>query len=87
MSFISNTQNPRGSLTHRAPRCDQRTHHNPTVCVCVSFLRDPEPAGGAVQMSGAAVGLSHPADAGPAGVLPPQGRDPAGVLPQPGEAG
>ena len=56
-----------------------------SYCVC-ALRRDPEPTGGAVQVSGAAVGGAHPAAAGPAGVLPPQGRDPAGVLAQPGEA-
>lgn len=50
-------------------------------------LRDPQPAGGAVQVLGAAVRVPHPAAAGPAGVLPSQGRDPAGVLAQLGQAG
>lgn len=50
------------------------------------FVRDPQPAGGAVQVLGAAVGLPHPAAAGPAGVLPSQGGDRAGVLAQLGQA-
>lgn len=49
--------------------------------------RDPQPAGGTVQMPGAAVRVPDPAAAGPAGVLPPQSRDRTGVLAQPREAG
>lgn len=49
--------------------------------------RDPQPAGGAVQMPGAAVGVSYPAAAGPAGVLSTQSRDRTGIFPQPGETG
>lgn len=73
----------------------------PTGTCCVSSIniklvpflcallmdRDPQPAGRTVQMLGAAVGVSYPAAAGPAGVLPPQSRDWAGILTQLGQAG
>lgn len=55
----------------------------PLSCAC----RNPNAAGGAVQMPGAAVGVAPAAAAGPARVLPQEGRDRAGVLPEPGEAG
>lgn len=56
---------------------------SPVSCAC----RNPNAAGGAVQMPGAAVGVTPAAAAGPAGVLPQEGGDRAGVLQEPGETG
>lgn len=64
--------------------CVTRNHHFSSA---LPMARDPQPAGGAVQVLGAAVGVPHPAAAGPAGVLPSQGGDRAGVLTQLGQAG
>lgn len=61
--------------------------HNNHLSSALPMPRDPQPAGGAVQVLGAAVGVPHPAAAGPAGVLPSQSGDRAGVLAQLGQAG
>lgn len=64
-------------------------HSDAGVPLLFSFppRRDSEPAGGAVSLPGAAVGVAAAAVAGPAGVPPSKGRTPAGVLPRPGQAG
>lgn len=46
--------------------------------------RDPCTVSGAVQMPGAAVGVSNPAPAGLTGVLPQESRDSDGIFQEPG---